>query len=85
MKNKCHLQSSLFEKFLLEDEIKLKGLVDHSMAASNQWTAAVERSLYINDLLYTKSPYLLRINSLKDLSSVKNISLEGKKGLIPVY
>lgn len=67
------------------NEIKLRGLIDHSMAAPNKWSAAVERSLYINDLLYTKSPYLLRINALDDLSSVKNITIESKKGLIPVY
>ncbi|MCA9478014.1 MAG: beta-propeller domain-containing protein, partial [Nanoarchaeota archaeon] len=62
-------------------EIELRGLIDHSQSDNFQ---QVERSLYINDLLYTKSPYLLRINRLEDLSSVKDIALKEKIG-IPVY
>ncbi|MBD3209493.1 beta-propeller domain-containing protein, partial [Candidatus Woesearchaeota archaeon] len=45
------------------DDIEVRGLVDHSQSAQSQWQAAVERSLYIEDLLYTKSYSLLRINA----------------------
>ena len=71
-----------------KDEIILRGLIDHSMGSSNNryyYAPQVERSLYIEDLLYTKSPNLLRINDLEDLSSVKNITLEQKNGNIPIY
>ena len=71
-----------------KDEIILRGLIDHSMGSSNNryyYAPQVERSLYIENLLYTKSPNLLRINNLEDLSSVKNITLEQKNGNIPIY
>ena len=71
-----------------KDEIILRGLIDHSMGSSNNryyYAPQVERSLYIENLLYTKSPNLLRINDLEDLSSVKNITLEQKNGNIPIY
>ncbi len=46
----------------------------------------VERSLYIEELLYTKSPNLLRINNLEDLSTVKNLALtEERETGIPIY
>lgn len=57
------------------DEIELRGLIDHS-ASGRRYGSAVERSLYIENLLYTKSYGLLRINDLDDLSSVKKITLE---------
>ena len=56
--------------------IELKGLVDHSMSETSKYTAAVERSLYIDELLYTKSLDLLRVNKLSDLSKVKNLELK---------
>ncbi len=71
-----------------KDEIELRGLIDHSDSDNTYryyYTPQVERSLYIENLLYTKSPNLLRINALDDLHSVKNISLEKKQTSIPVY
>jgi uncharacterized secreted protein with C-terminal beta-propeller domain len=66
-------------------EISLRGIVDHG-AAQQYYGAQVERSLYIEDLLYTKSPGLLRINEIDDLSSVKKIALDAKNsGPYPVY
>jgi len=68
-----------------KDDIELRGLIDHSMNAEYSWSPAVERSLYIEDLLYTKSTNLLRINDLEDLHSVKNVTLQAKNSKIPVY
>ena len=68
-----------------EDDIGLRGLIDHSMASDDRYGPAVERSLYIEELLYTKSPSLLRINDLGDLHSVKNVTLSWKTGDMPVY
>jgi len=75
---------------ITRSNIELKGLIDHSTTetGNNFWyyNPGVERSLYINDLLYTKSTSLLRINKLSDLSSVKNVTLETDyTGPYPVY
>lgn len=58
------------------DEITLRGLVEHS----NQ----VERSLYIEELLYTKSYDMIAINQIEDLQRVKTLTLSQEKE-IPVY
>ena len=71
-----------------KDEIELRGLIDHSKAGDGSgyyYQPMVERSLWINELLYTKSPHLLRINELEDLSSVKNVDLKTGSSSIPVY
>ena len=72
-----------------KDEITLRGLIDHSMAEGNtgyyRYGAQVERSLWINELLYTKSPTLLRINEIEDLSSIKNLDLTKPNTKIPIY
>jgi inhibitor of cysteine peptidase len=71
-----------------KDEITLRGLIDHSQGNANSnyyYSPAVERSLYIQDELYTKSPNLLRINKISDLSKVKNIALEAGSSPYPVY
>lgn len=57
-----------------EDAIELRGLVNHE-TGGRYWSSVVERSLYIEDLLYTKSPTLIRVNDLNDLSSVANVTL----------
>lgn len=68
-----------------EDSITLRGLIDHSQGQDRYWSPAVQRSLYIDDNLYTKSENLIRINSLIDLHSVKNVSLTVSQLPIPVY
>ncbi|MFQ5621392.1 MAG: beta-propeller domain-containing protein, partial [Candidatus Nanoarchaeia archaeon] len=57
-----------------EEEIELKGIVDH---AENEryYSFSMERSLYIEELLYTKSKNLLRINRIDDLESVNKVAL----------
>ncbi|MBW2970626.1 beta-propeller domain-containing protein [Candidatus Woesearchaeota archaeon] len=75
---------------ITEDEIELRGLIDHSMApgVANRYyyyQPQVERSLWIDELLYTKSPTLLRINEIDDLSSVKNVELKQGASEIKVY
>ncbi|MBN2458205.1 beta-propeller domain-containing protein [Candidatus Woesearchaeota archaeon] len=70
---------------ITKDEISLRGLVDHSSADSNWYGPKVERSLWIEDMLYTKSLSLLRINAISDLHSVKNITLVNKDTGFKVY
>ena len=61
---------------ITKNDIELRGLIDHTGKEGNRYSPSVERSLYIEDLLYTKSPNLLRINDLEnDLDGVKNIYL----------
>ena len=54
--------------------INLRGLIDHG--TDNNYAPMVERSLFIENDLYTKSPRLLRVNALDDLSSVANVTLK---------
>lgn len=70
-----------------EEDIQLRGLIDHSEGAQYSWGPAVERSLFIEELLYTKSYGLLRINELDTLVGVKDVELKQKSGGgdIPVY
>ncbi|MEM4260856.1 MAG: beta-propeller domain-containing protein, partial [Candidatus Woesearchaeota archaeon] len=74
---------------ITKDEIKLRGIIDHSKNADANnyyYQAMVERSLFIQDLLYTKSPNLLRINKIDDLQSVKNVELKQvTTSRIPIY
>lgn len=66
--------------------IELRGLVDHSKGSTEMyWMPYVERSLYIEELLYTKSAGLLRINRIDNLKSVKDITLEYRDVKIPIY
>ncbi|MFC1774758.1 beta-propeller domain-containing protein [Nanoarchaeota archaeon] len=70
---------------ITKDEIDIRGIIDHSEAASRWYQPTVERSLYIEELLYTKSPNLLRINKIDDLKSVKDIKLEHVDSPYPIY
>jgi inhibitor of cysteine peptidase len=70
---------------ITKDEITLRGLIDHSQGSNLYYQPAVERSLYIDDLLYTKSIGLLRINKIDDLSRIKNVPLDYSETNIPVY
>lgn len=71
---------------ITKDDIDIRGIIDHSMAKGrSSYGPLVERSLYIEELLYTKSPTLLRINEIDDLSSVKNIELRSDGGPYPIY
>ena len=62
---------------ITRDEIELRDLINHAegWVGGRAYGPQVERSLYIEDLLYTKSPYLLKINDLEDLSLVKDVEL----------
>jgi inhibitor of cysteine peptidase len=56
--------------------IELRGIVNHVLSETDDfWSRAVERSLYIDNLLYTKSSCLLRINTLAQLNPVLNLDL----------
>ncbi|MBW3003884.1 beta-propeller domain-containing protein [Candidatus Woesearchaeota archaeon] len=65
-----------------KDDIKVRGLIDHG---GERYTASVERSLYIEELLYTKSRNLLRINKIEDLESVNRIELSTSVSDIEIY
>lgn len=70
---------------IVDNRFVLKAKIDHSeggnFSGSDYWRGfnyydnTVKRSLYINDNLYTFSNKFLKINSLSDYSSVKNLTL----------
>jgi inhibitor of cysteine peptidase len=67
-----------------KEEITPKGIIAHE--TGRQYSQGVERSLYIENELYTKSANLLRINNLETLASTKNITLSTEnQGKIPIY
>ena len=71
---------------ITSSSITLRGLIDHEKYAQSTWQAAVERSLFIGNLLYTKSQGAIRINDLTDLHSVKDVVLEQlKDSTIPKF
>lgn len=71
-----------FVFYIDENRIQLRGLIDHSSGES--YFSQVERSLYINDLLYTKSPNLLRVHAIEDLEAQQDVELKEKIG-IPIF
>ncbi len=70
---------------IVDNKLVLKGKIDHSSGGnfsdSDYWGGydyydnTVKRSLYIDNNLYTFSNKFLKINSLSDLSTVKNLIL----------
>jgi inhibitor of cysteine peptidase len=70
---------------ITRDDVEMRGIIDHG-SSQQYWGSLVERSLYIDDLLYTKSPGLLRVNALDDLRSVQNVTLSGTNASpYPIY
>ena len=58
------------------DKISLRGIIDHSYAQKdNYWGSLVERSLFIDDILYTKSPTLLRSHNITSSQAIKDVQL----------
>jgi uncharacterized secreted protein with C-terminal beta-propeller domain len=63
---------------------KLKGEIEHSDLTQKKpdeynydtYNTAIQRSLYINDILYTFSNRYLKMNNLADLKEVKNLKLK---------
>ena len=61
-----------------KNEITLRGIIDHSQSNPYYYGSMVERSLFINEMLYTKSLGLLRVNKIDDLTSVNKIELKSE-------
>lgn len=54
-----------FAFYISSTEITLKSVINHFInPTDNFWQRNVERSLYIEEYLYTKSQCLLRINEI---------------------
>lgn len=56
-------------------DIRLRGLIDH-LSSSKNYGAAMQRSMYIDDVLFTKSQGLLRANSLENLEGITNVTFK---------
>ena len=59
---------------------ELKGKIDHSNDDNKSWNrnSNVQRSLYIDNVLYTLSNKYLKANGLNDLNEIKSIELVSK-------
>lgn len=60
---------------ITREDIDLRGVIDHSGRSGDCYDAQVERSLWIEDLLYTKSLDLLKVNQIADLADVAEVEL----------
>jgi uncharacterized secreted protein with C-terminal beta-propeller domain len=64
---------------LNEDEISLRGKIDHVENASEEgnyyWNSAVYRSLFMDDTLYTISRTMVKANDLTDLGEINSVEL----------
>lgn len=56
-----------------EGGIDLKGTVTHRLDEKQEKTGIINRSLYIEDNLYTISKYRMKINELKSLKEINNV------------
>jgi uncharacterized secreted protein with C-terminal beta-propeller domain len=61
----------------LEEGFRLRGGVTHieNPADKTDWNHYVQRSLYIEDILYTVSNAKVKMNSLQDLTFIKEIEV----------
>lgn len=57
-----------------EKQFELKGLIEHE---TNYYYGSHSRSFYINDILYTVTPTLMKMSDLRDMEEVNHIGLEG--------
>ena len=57
-----------------EDGIELRGKISHESGGS--WAHSVRRSLYIEDVLYTISQSMIKMNDLGDLEPVGSVKLK---------
>ena len=68
---------------ITKDEIKLKGKIDHENQNLNEeddyyynnWRSRIQRSLFMDDVLYTVSELMVKANNLDYLDEIKYIDL----------
>lgn len=66
--------------------IALRLIVDHIIGLTDSFDIrGVERSFYIGDYLYTKSPCLIRVTNLKTLAGVINIPIPCDQASLSFY
>lgn len=56
-------------------DIKLKGGISHAEGWGPSFKYFVERSFYIEDVLYTVSKVKVKMNNLNDLQLIKELKL----------
>jgi uncharacterized secreted protein with C-terminal beta-propeller domain len=54
------------------DSITLRGKIDHE---ANNYTVAISRTLYIENVLYTVSEYAIKMNAVEDLAPIGTVDL----------
>jgi uncharacterized secreted protein with C-terminal beta-propeller domain len=62
----------------LDNGFILKGKITHLESGIDVWNSTyhIERSLYIDDVLYTVSNAKVKLNGLEDLAFIKEIKLD---------
>ncbi len=63
----------------------MKAIVNHMLNSVDEfWDKSVEISLYIENMLYTKSQCLLRVHNLERLDKFLNLNLNCEQGDVPI-
>jgi uncharacterized secreted protein with C-terminal beta-propeller domain len=76
----------------LENGFVLKGRITHSNQTENateygyyyDYQSQIRRSLYMDDMLYTISPKMIKMNTLTDLTEINNVSLPYEEMVYPI-
>jgi uncharacterized secreted protein with C-terminal beta-propeller domain len=64
------------------DGVTLKGKIDHEI---NNYTVAISRTLYIENVLYTVSEWAIKMNAIGDLAPIGTIELGNPYPVYPVW
>ncbi|MBI5148327.1 beta-propeller domain-containing protein [Candidatus Pacearchaeota archaeon] len=64
-------------------DIDLKGKITHVENETTRWDSGIRRSLYMDDVLYTVSNRMIKMNSLSDLTEINKVQLPESE--YPVY
>ncbi|MCX6818909.1 MAG: beta-propeller domain-containing protein [Candidatus Aenigmarchaeota archaeon] len=75
----------------LENGFVLKGKVTHSNQTENEtdyyyndYQSQIRRSLYMDDMLYTISQKMIKMNMLTDMAEINNVSLPYEETVYPI-
>ncbi len=74
----------------LENGFVLKGKVTHSNQTENEteyysdYQSQIRRSLYMDDILYTISQKMIKMNTLTDMAEINNVSLPYEETVYPI-
>lgn len=65
--------------------IRLKGKISHSYGENNPWRSNIQRTLYIDDVLYSMSQQKIQSNSIESLKTIDSVKLSSAQNIYDKY